>query len=74
MTAGTLSQILGAILLVSVSGRCIIHGIRTNEEALLQILLPWFMIAVACVSVLYYWAAIFYRWSARELKVGHRFT
>ena len=36
---------------------------------LISILLPWFLIAVAIVSVLYAMAAAFYRASARELKV-----
>lgn len=36
---------------------------------LISILLPWFLIAVAAVIVLYIMAAQFYRASARELKV-----
>ena len=36
---------------------------------LIAIVLPWFLIAVGVVSVAYIWAAIFYRASARELKV-----
>ncbi|PCH42273.1 hypothetical protein WOLCODRAFT_137808 [Wolfiporia cocos MD-104 SS10] len=35
---------------------------------LIAIVLPWFLIAVAAVSVCYIWAALFYRASARELK------
>ncbi|KAI0035413.1 ABC transporter [Vararia minispora EC-137] len=35
---------------------------------LISILLPWFLIAVGAVSVLYVFAAAFYRASARELK------
>ncbi|OSD06330.1 P-loop containing nucleoside triphosphate hydrolase protein [Trametes coccinea BRFM310] len=35
---------------------------------LIAIVLPWFLIAVAAVSVAYVWAALFYRASARELK------
>ncbi|KAI0360140.1 P-loop containing nucleoside triphosphate hydrolase protein [Trametes cingulata] len=35
---------------------------------LIAIVLPWFLIAVATVSVAYVWAALFYRASARELK------
>ncbi|KAI0768063.1 P-loop containing nucleoside triphosphate hydrolase protein [Trametes elegans] len=35
---------------------------------LIAIVLPWFLIAVAAVSVAYIWAAMFYRASARELK------
>lgn len=36
---------------------------------LISIVLPWFLIAVVCISVLYVYAAMFYRASARELKV-----
>lgn len=36
---------------------------------LISIVLPWFLIAVACILVLYIYAASFYRASARELKV-----
>jgi ABC-type multidrug transport system permease subunit len=36
---------------------------------LISIILPWFLIAVAIVLVLYAMAAAFYRASARELKV-----
>ena len=36
---------------------------------MISILLPWFLIAVAIVLVLYATAAAFYRASARELKV-----
>jgi ABC-type multidrug transport system fused ATPase/permease subunit len=36
---------------------------------LISIILPWFLIAVAVVSVLYAMAAAFYRASARETKV-----
>ena len=36
---------------------------------LISIILPWFLIAVAIVSVLYSMAAAFYRASARETKV-----
>ncbi|KAJ1301602.1 hypothetical protein OPQ81_008850 [Rhizoctonia solani] len=49
MLAGTLSQIIGAIILIA-------------------ILIPWFLIPVALILVIYYWAALFYRSSARELK------
>ncbi|KAF8623627.1 hypothetical protein AX17_007328 [Amanita inopinata Kibby_2008] len=35
---------------------------------LISIVLPWFLIGVACILVVYIWAAIFYRASARELK------
>ncbi len=36
---------------------------------LISILLPWFLIVVAVVSVLYAMASAFYRASAREMKV-----
>ncbi|KAF5342067.1 hypothetical protein D9611_001575 [Ephemerocybe angulata] len=49
MFFGTLSNILGAIILIS-------------------IVLPWFLIGVAAIALLYMWAAAFYRASARELK------
>lgn len=35
---------------------------------LIGIILPWFLIAVGAITVLYVWAAAFYRASARELK------
>ncbi|KAK7024232.1 hypothetical protein VNI00_016449 [Paramarasmius palmivorus] len=35
---------------------------------LVSIIIPWFLIAVAFILVLYYWITIFYRASARELK------
>ena len=35
---------------------------------LIAIVLPWFLIAVASITMLYIWAAMFYRASARELK------
>jgi len=50
MFVGTLSSIVGAVILIS-------------------IILPWFLIAFAIVSVLYALAAAFYRASARETKV-----
>lgn len=37
---------------------------------LISIILPWFLIGVACISVVYVYVAIFYRSSARELKVN----
>lgn len=52
MLAGTTSNILGAVILIS-------------------IVLPWFLIGVAFIFVLYVYAAAFYRASARELKVRH---
>ncbi|KAG5721936.1 ABC transporter C family member 2 [Termitomyces sp. T112] len=36
---------------------------------LISIVLPWFLIGVVCIIILYVWAAAFYRASARELKV-----
>jgi ABC-type multidrug transport system permease subunit len=36
---------------------------------LISIILPWFLIAIVCVFAGYTYAAIFYRASARELKV-----
>ena len=36
---------------------------------LISILLPWFLIVVAVVSVLFAMASAFYRASAREMKV-----
>ena len=36
---------------------------------LISIVLPWFLIAVVIVSILYAMAAAFYRASAREMKV-----
>ena len=39
-----------------------------GEIVLIAIVLPWFLIPVAAVSVAYLYAAFFYRASARELK------
>lgn len=50
MFAGTLVQIVGTIVLVS-------------------IVLPWFLLAVGALLLAYYWVGIFYRASAREIKV-----
>ena len=36
---------------------------------LIATVLPWFLIAVGSISIAYLWAAMFYRASARELKV-----
>ena len=36
---------------------------------LIAIVLPWFLIAVAVVMLIYLYAAMYYRASARELKV-----
>jgi len=36
---------------------------------LISIVLPWFLIGVVAIAVLYVWGAAFYRASARELKV-----
>ncbi|CUA69652.1 ABC transporter C family member 12 [Rhizoctonia solani] len=35
---------------------------------LIAILLPWFLIPVISILIIYYWVALFYRSSARELK------
>ena len=35
---------------------------------LIAIVLPWFLIAMTIISVVYWYMAIFYRTSARELK------
>lgn len=37
---------------------------------LIAIILPYFLIAVTTISLIYFWAAMFYRASARELKVS----
>ena len=37
--------------------------------AFVSIITPWFLIAAAVVSVIYIMAAVFYRASAREIKV-----
>ncbi|KAH8100094.1 P-loop containing nucleoside triphosphate hydrolase protein [Cristinia sonorae] len=49
MFSSTLSNIVGAIILIA-------------------IVLPWFLIAVFTILGIYFWAAVFYRVSARELK------
>lgn len=40
----------------------------TGAIILIAIILPWFLIAVFAISIVYLWAAMFYRASARELK------
>ncbi len=40
-----------------------------GAAVLISVLLPWFLIAVTVVSVLYAMTAAFYRASAREMKV-----
>ena len=40
---------------------------------LIAIVLPWFLIAMLVVTIVYVWAAAFYRKSARELKRLGRF-
>ena len=40
---------------------------------LIAIVLPWFLIAVGVISIVYIMSAVFYRASARELKVRARF-
>ncbi|QRW14685.1 ABC transporter transmembrane region [Ceratobasidium sp. AG-Ba] len=49
MFIGTLVQIIGAIVLISV-------------------IQPWFLLAVGIVLLAYYWIAMYYRASAREVK------
>ncbi|CAE6433942.1 unnamed protein product [Rhizoctonia solani] len=49
MFIGTLVQIIGAVVLISV-------------------VQPWFLLAVAIVLLAYYWIAMYYRASAREVK------
>ncbi|KAG9127510.1 hypothetical protein FRC07_012919 [Ceratobasidium sp. 392] len=49
MFIGTLVQIIGAIVLISV-------------------VQPWFLLAVAIVLLAYYWIAMYYRATAREVK------
>ncbi|ELU43847.1 multidrug resistance-associated ABC transporter [Rhizoctonia solani AG-1 IA] len=49
MFIGTLVQIIGAVVLISV-------------------VQPWFLLAVAIVLLAYYWIALYYRASAREVK------
>ena len=39
-----------------------------GSVVLIAIVLPWFLIAMAIISVVYWYMAIFYRTSARELK------
>ena len=51
MFIGTMVQIIGAVVLVS-------------------IIQPWFLLAVAIVLLAYYWIAMYYRASAREVKVS----
>lgn len=52
MGASTLSNIIGAVILIS-------------------IVLPWFLIGVFAITLVYIYVAQFYRASARELKVHH---
>lgn len=41
---------------------------------LVSIILPWFLIAIVFILLLYYYIAIFYRASARELRVCSMFS
>lgn len=50
MLMGTLVQVVGSIVLVS-------------------IILPWFLICIAVILVMYHWLALFYRASSRDFKV-----
>lgn len=36
---------------------------------LIAIIVPYFLVPVACILTIYFYAALFYRSSARELKV-----
>ena len=54
MFVGTLAQIVGAIVLVSVH--------------------PYFLIAFMIILIPYYWVGIYYRPSAREIRVRQAFT
>jgi ABC-type multidrug transport system permease subunit len=36
---------------------------------LIAVILPWFLIAVVCILIMYVYFAAFYRSSAREIKV-----
>ena len=49
MFMGTGVQVIGSIVLVSIS-------------------LPWFLIAIGAILVMYYWLSIFYTASSREFK------
>jgi len=40
----------------------------TGSVVLVAIVLPWFLIAMSIISVVYWYMAIFYRTSAREIK------
>jgi ABC-type multidrug transport system permease subunit len=40
---------------------------------LISIILPWFLVAIAIILICYVYVAMFYRASARELKV-HTFS
>lgn len=50
---------------------CMSFSTVVGAIVLIAVVLPWFLIAVACVVILYAYAAAYYRASARELKVGN---
>ena len=68
MFENTFSQMIGAIVLISVSTHSTLDVQPCSHE--LQIVVPWFLIAMSVVIVIYYYMALFYRSSARELKVS----
>ncbi|RXW24280.1 hypothetical protein EST38_g1589 [Candolleomyces aberdarensis] len=60
----TIDNLLGDALRMFTSTLSAILG----AIILISIVLPWFLIGVAAIALLYVWAAAFYRASARELK------
>ncbi|KAG2017864.1 ATP-binding cassette transporter [Coprinopsis cinerea AmutBmut pab1-1] len=60
----TIDNLLGDALRMFSNTFCAILG----AIVLISIVLPWFLIGVVVIMVLYIWAAAFYRASARELK------
>jgi ABC-type multidrug transport system fused ATPase/permease subunit len=60
----TIDNTLGDALRMLVNTLAQIIG----SVVLIAIVLPWFLIAMAIISVVYWYMAIFYRASARELK------
>ena len=52
---------------------CGTFGTILGAIILIAIVLPWFLIAVGVISIVYIMSAVFYRASARELKVRPRF-
>ncbi|EPQ54017.1 ABC transporter [Gloeophyllum trabeum ATCC 11539] len=60
----TIDNMLGDALRMFMNTFCSIIG----AIILISIILPWFLIAVFSILLLYFYAALFYRSSARELK------